>query len=133
MDVVRTYFPLVVVGIFLIVLGRMALGALRQRRWPHAEGTLLSTDQNRNDLDSASFRAQVSFRDRAGGVVEAWAMNPVGYETTRDPGTRVDVVYDPREPRRCYVNAPGQGSVLWTVVFAVGVVGFVLWVLYAVR
>ncbi len=132
MDLARTLFPLVVAGIFVFVLAKMGLGSIRQRRWPQADGTVLQTDHNRNDMDAASFRVQVSFRDGDGRTVEAWAINQVGYETTRAAGTRVTVAYDPREPRRCYVDAPGQRSPGWTVVFAVGVLVFVLWVLYVV-
>ncbi|MBD8869611.1 DUF3592 domain-containing protein [Nocardioides donggukensis] len=132
MDLLRTVFPLVVAGIFVFVLARMGLGSLRQRRWPHADGTVLQTDHNRNDMDASSFRVQVSFHDGDGRAVEAWAINPVGYETTRTAGTRVTVAYDPREPRRCYVDAPGQRSPFWAAVFAVGVLVFVLWVLFVV-
>lgn len=132
MDLVRTVFPLVVAGIFVLVFARMALGSLRQRRWPQVDGTVLQTAHNRNDMDSSSFRVQVSFRDRDGQAVEAWAINQVGYETTREAGTPVTVAYDPREPRRCYVDLPGQKSPFWTAVFAVGVLVFVLWVLYVV-
>ena len=132
MDQLRTLFPLVVVGIFALALGRMALGSLRQRRWPTVDGTLVQTRRNRGDHHSSSFHAQVSFRVADGQQVEAWAINAVGYETVREPGTAVAVAHDPRDPRRCYVRAPGQRSPGWTIAFAVGVLAFVLWILYVV-
>lgn len=130
MDTFRTVFPLVVAGIFVYVFARMALGGLRERRWPRSEGAITETRRHRADPDSASFDARVTFRTGDGESVDAWALNHVGYETTREPGTLVTVAYDPREPRRFYVRAPGQQSPGWTIVLAVGVLAFALWVVY---
>jgi hypothetical protein len=128
MDQARMLFLAFVVGIFVVLGAGQVLRRRRQRSWPTVPGTLREKRTSRRGSGNPWFQLRADFRTRDGAPVDAWASNLVGWEARTEPGTEVTVAYDPRNPRRFYVEVPGSKDDdhvgLW-VLLVVGVLAFV--------
>lgn len=98
----------IILGVIVLVLvGEFLLGSVRARRWPTVTGELIGSAPS-NSQTGDEFEVRARFHATSGEQVEGWAVNRVTNAAQRAPGTQVTITHHPKDPRRFYVEAPGE-------------------------
>ncbi|CAN5242636.1 hypothetical protein BH09MYX1_BH09MYX1_43420 [soil metagenome] len=127
-------------GAGILVVGlRIILRERRTRSWPKAPGTILASsvatetgtvrDRNNEDVDSTSYQPSVVYRYVVDGKSFDGTRVKLSPSSMSDPkrakefldrypfGAKVDVAYDPADPKSAYLESGTSGGAIFLTIF----------------